>query len=218
MRLNAHRAWRSIIPRVLGCLVRIGVGVIKLIGVVIGVLLLALVGVSIAVELEADETRQSLGPPGRAKALVLFHPSRDARFSDDLSLAFAQGLQAGGMSVDRATLTRHAPASAQGYALVAVVSNTYYWTPDLPTLRYLGRARLDGVAAVGLIGGAGATRRSQRLLAEALRSTGARVMQTRSFWLFRPNDESRMNEPNRAVALDIAQRWGTETAQAVLAK
>ena len=196
-----------------------GVGVFRLIGVVTGVLLLALVGVvSIAVELEADDVQQALGPPGRAKALVLFHPSRDARFSDDLSLAFAQGLQAGGMGVDRATLTQHAPASAQGYALVAVVSNTYYWTPDLPTLRYLGRARLDGVPAVGLIGGAGATGRSQRLLDEALRGSGAKVLQTRSFWLLRPNDETRMNEPNRAVALDIARRWGTETAQTLLAK
>ena len=120
-----------------------------------------------------------------------------------------------GFQVDRATLTSATLARPEGYALVAVVTNTYYWTPDLPTLRYLRRAHLQGIAVVGLVAGAGSTGHSQRVLERALLRAGATVLQTRSFWLWRPNDESRPNEPNRQVALDLARQLGTHSGEDV---
>jgi len=177
--------------------------------------------VSFIVESEGKYFHESLGGDGRQKALILFHPSRDARFSDDLSRSVSDGLRSAGFTVERATMTQDTPAHLESYAIVAVVSNTYYWTPDLPTLRYLKRARLDGVAAIGLIGGFGATARSRRILDEALRETGAKVLQTRAFWLLRPNDEQRpsneqgMDMPNRSVALQLAEQFGAESGQAV---
>jgi hypothetical protein len=177
------------------------------------VLLAGLAVITVMVELEGAYQQESLGGEGPAKALVLFHPSRDARFSDELSLALSDGLKEAGFSVERATLTQDTPGAPKEYALIAVVSNTYWWTPDLPTLHYLARARLDGIAAIGLIGGAGATGRSRQMLDDALRQTGAKVIQTRSFWLFRPNDETRMSEDNRAVARELAKRFGLETGR-----
>jgi flavorubredoxin len=181
------------------------------------ILLLGLAIVTIFVESEADYKLDTLGGEGKARALILFHPSRDAHFSDELSISLADGLKSAGFSVHRATITRDTPDALKDYALIAVVSNTYWWTPDIPTLRYLKRARIDGVHAIGLIGGAGATGRSQKMLEEALRKTGANVIQTRSFWLFRPNDETRMNEPNREVATQMARQFGADSAQRVLA-
>ena len=191
---------------------------VKTIAVVLGLLLLAgVTTVSILVQMEADYALQALGGEGKAKALVLFHPSRDAHFSDDLSMAFAEGLKAAGFAVELATLTRKTPGDPTGYALIGIVTNTYYWTPDLPTLRYLKRANLHGIAVVGVVGGAGSTGRSQRILDEALQRTGAQVIATRSFWLWRPNDENRMGEPNRDVALQLAKQLGTDTGRTVLA-
>jgi hypothetical protein len=190
----------------------------KIIALVIGlVLLLGAVLVTGYVEYPAAYKHETLSGEGRARALVLYHPSRDAHFSDELSLAVADGLKAAGLSVDRATLSGDTPATPQGYALVAVVGNTFWFTPDLPTLRYLARARLEGLPAIGLIGGAGSTDRSQALLDEALRKTGAKVIRTRSFWIARPNDEKRMGEPNRQVALDMAKQFGAESGSSVLA-
>ena len=181
-------------------------------------LALAWAVISIVVERESEYVLETLGGgAGRGKALVLYHPSRDAHFSDDLSLALAQGLMGAGFEVDRATVTSTTPPRPSGYALIGVVSNTYYWTPDLPTLRYLRRARLEGLPVVGVIGGAGSTARSRRVLEEALRGTGAAVIHVRSFWLWRPNDETRPNKPNRQVALDLAKQLGTETGARVLA-
>lgn len=184
---------------------------------VVVVLIVGLALVTLSVESEAEYQLEVLESRGTIKALILFHPSRDAHFSDDLSLALADGLRTAGFSVQRATVTRNTPAAPREFALIAVVSNTYWWTPDLPTLRYLARARLDNIPAVAIIGGAGATERSQRMLDEALRKTGANVIQTRAFWLFRPNDEARMNEPNRQVALQMAKQFGMSAGQSTLA-
>jgi hypothetical protein len=192
--------------------------VLKRIALGVAVLVVgAWTALSIAVELEGQYVQQDLGGPGPTKALVLYHPSREANFSDDLSLAVAEGLKAAGFKVDRATITSRTPGTPQGYALVAVVSNTYYWTPDLPTLHYLERARLDGTTVLGLIGGAGSTGRSQRTLHQALRSTGATVLPTHAFWLWRPNDERQTGTANRQVALEQARQLGHETGEALLA-
>lgn len=193
-------------------------GKIGKIALTVGLVLLAgLAIVTAFVEMEDSYTHEVLGGQGDLKALVLFHPSRDAHFSQELSLALSKGLIAAGFTVHRATLTQDTPESPKDYALIAVVSNTYWWTPDLPTLRYLARARLQGVHAIGLIGGAGSTGRSQRLLEESLRQTGAKVMGTRSFWLLRPNDETRMSEANREVARQMATQIGMDAGQVVLA-
>lgn len=177
-------------------------------------LVVGLLVLGVVVEREGPYVFEALGPgAGAGRALVLYHPSRDAHFSDDLSLALAQGLMQAGLAVDRATLTANTPAHPAGYAIVGVVSNTYYWTPDLPTLRYLRRAQFDSTLVVGLIGGAGATGRSRQLLDRALRASGGTVLTTRAFWLWRPNDETRMGEPNRVVALDLARKLGREAAE-----
>jgi hypothetical protein len=179
--------------------------ILKIFGVMV---LLALVAITITVEREADYRLETLGNSGVKSALVLYHPSRDAHFSDELSLAVAEGLVTTGLSVDRATMTNKTPSEFKHYALIVVVSNTYYWTPDLPTLNYLDRAQLTDIPVIGVIGGAGATARSERLLGEALADSGARVLHTQSYWIFRPNDESRMSESNRAVAKELARQLG----------
>ena len=188
----------------------------------VGSVLCGLAIVTVFVEREADYTLQSLGGEGageaKARALILYHPSRDARFTDELSLAVAEGLKAAGYAVDRATLTGITPDQPKDYRLLVVVSNTYFWTPDLPTLRYLKRARLDRLPTLGVIAGAGATGRSQQVLERALSGSGAAVIGMRAFWTARPNDEHRLNEPNRDVALQLARQLGVASGAAELAR
>lgn len=186
--------------------------------VVLGLVLCGVAIVTFVVEREADYSLQSLGGEGEPKALILYHPSRDAHFTDDLSLALADGLKAAGYSVDRATLTGVTPDQPKGYRLLVVVSNTFFWTPDLPTLRYLKRARLGHLPTLGVIAGAGATTRSQEMLERSLSGSGAQVIGTRAFWTARPNDEHRMGEPNRDVALQLARQLALSTGKAELVR
>jgi hypothetical protein len=181
-------------------------------------LLLCGVGVLlVVVEREADYTLQPLGGDGEIKALILYHPSRDAHFTDDLSLAIAEGLKSARYRVDRSTVTGTTPDHPTGYGLIVVVSNTFFFTPDLPSMRYLKRARLDGIPTIGVIAGAGATTRSQRMLEQALVDSGAKVISMHAFWTAKPNDEKRMTEPNRMVALQLARELGTSAATGNLA-
>jgi hypothetical protein len=187
--------------------------------IVLGILLLLAVGavaITIFVEREADYHLEPLGGAGPLKALILYHPSRDAHFSDQLSLSVAQGLKSIGFSVDRATMTEKTLATPVNYAFVAVISNTFWGTPDRPTLHYLARAKLNGIPAIGLMGGAGSTDKSQKLLDEALRRTGASPVHTRSYWTKRPNDEKRIKEANRMVAQQMAKEFAVESGKAAL--
>lgn len=174
---------------------------------------------SVAVERESGYRIETLGGRGPERALVLYHPSRDAHFSDDLSHSVAVGLMADGLRVDRATTTSATPPGVSEYVVVAVVANTYYWTPDLPTLRYLDRVRWNGAHVFGIVGGAGSTTRAEHRLGEALRHTGATVLEMHSFWLWRPNGGVRMSEPNRAGAIAqaraFAERMGNAAVQRI---
>lgn len=177
---------------------------------------LVLLVLTLVVQTESAYRLRPLGGTGDVRALVLVHPSRDSGFSDELAQAVARGLIEAGLRVNLATLTDATPARPQGYALVVVVSNTCWWAPDRPTRRYLARARWNGLRTIGLLAGAGATQRSQRLLERALNATGAGVVAVEPFWIWRPHDAQRTDQPSRAVAADRARRLGLACAAAVL--
>ncbi len=173
--------------------------------------------VSVWVQWTAAPRTDDLGGPGPARALVLYHPSRDAGFSDELSLALAEGLRDAGLHVTRMTTTEAAPARPEGYALVAVVANTFWLAPDRPTRRWLERARLDGLPVLGVIAGAGSTDRAQRLLETDLRSAGAASVQVRPAWISRPNGDVESAVPNRVIAAQQVRAFGAAGAQAAIA-
>lgn len=99
-----------------------------------GLLLCVLAIVTVVVVRDAVDALQSLGGEGERRALISYHPSGEAHFTGELSLVIAEGLKAARHSVDRATLTGITPDPPKGHHLLDVVSNTSFWTPDLPTL------------------------------------------------------------------------------------
>jgi hypothetical protein len=178
----------------------------------------AIAGITIWVQREAPHKRETLYEGKAQKALVLYHPSRDAHFSEDVSIAVAKGFHDIGMSVDRETMTEATAAAHRGYAFLAVITNTYYGSPDRPTLRYLERARFGNTPTIGLTLGSGTTDRAQRILNEKLRRASTNTIDVRSFWISRPNDENRLQEPNRAVAVEMARTWAKQVALNIVSK
>lgn len=176
-------------------------------------ILLTWTALTIYVQREAVPLITRANNGGSGEALVLYHPSRDAGFTDDLSREVAEGFAVAGLLPTRVTLHSGVDGRPRKYVIIAVVANTYNWAPDLPTQRFLERADLSGQSVIGLIAGGGSTDRAQRILEEKLRATGARVLAVRPFWLWRPNDESRLNEPNRQVALDMARKMAQQFGQ-----
>jgi hypothetical protein len=164
---------------------------LKRVGFFAALTVLAAAGiVSILVEREAAPAETWVGSETRGEALVLYHPSRDAGFSDVLAQAVVRGFRTAGFRVALVTTTKQARSDLRRFAIVAIVANTYYWSPDRPTLSYLRRVSLIGKSVIGIMAGAGSTAAAERKLGEAIRGAGAAQVETRSVWLFRPNDEA----------------------------
>lgn len=179
-------------------------------------MLISLVAVTIYVEREAPYSSEVLAPGEAGKALIFYHPSRDAQFSDELSLALARGFEDAKLGVERRTMTSATPPTVQGFDVVAVVSNTFYGQPDWPTMRYLKRADFKGIPIIGIIAGSGATGRAQTALTEALGRTGADLRGVHPLWIARPNDPARPDEDNRQVAASMARKFAFELGRQVL--
>jgi hypothetical protein len=57
------------------------------------------------------------------------------------------------------------------------------------------------------------TMTSQKALEEIIRQSQAKLILSRSIWLMRPNDETKIKESNVDVAVEIAYRWGKEIGE-----
>lgn len=180
------------------------------------ILILGVLGVTIWVEAEAPFRKERLATGSAGKALILYHPSRDAHFSDDLTRALARGFEEEGLAVERWTMTRRTPARPEGFAVIAVVSNTFFWGPDWPTQRYLERARFDDQKLLAILGGGGHTDRAEISLIQAIKRTGADLLALRSLWTSRPNEPGAATAGNRALAMEIAEGMAREAGSEVL--
>ncbi len=140
------------------------------------------------------------------RALILFNPDPLYDLDRQVGTAFAEGLQARGWEVRLATLGAGPGRSETDYELYVFCANTYNWAPDWPSVRFIGQAEwLEGRPVVAITLGSGSTYRSKRLLEEALAERGARILVSKTYWLMRPNDESRMQDSNIEVACEMAR-------------
>ncbi len=59
----------------------------------------------------------------------------------------------------------------------------------------------------------GSTNRSKRILEKLIKQKEAKLINSKVYWLMRPNDESKMNESNVNVAVEMANIFGNQVAQ-----
>ncbi len=188
-----------------------------LIGLVVTVLV-SLVAVTIYVEREAPYRSEVLTRGTSGRALILYHPSRDAQFSEELTEAIARGFEDAKMTAERRTMTAATPVRPEGFDVIAVVSNTFFAQPDWPTERYLKRADFKGIPTLGIMAGAGSTERAELTLSRALSDTGADLRGVHSLWIARPNDLARHDEDNRKVAASRARELAFELGRQAAAQ
>jgi hypothetical protein len=184
--------------------------------VVLAVVLIGIVGVTAWVQAEAPFRKDRLVNAGHAKALILYHPSRDAHFSDGISMALARGFEEADFEVERWTMTRQTPARPQGFDVIAIVSNTFFWAPDWPTQRYLARADLSGENVIAVLGGGGHTERAQVAFARDIGNSGARLLSIRALWTSRANEPGVNPAGNRQLAMQIAHRLARDAGRQAL--
>jgi hypothetical protein len=179
----------------------------------VALLLAAWAGISVLVQIPRSSPLESLGQGFRGRALILWHRNPIDPFLENVTRAFADGLANRGWTVERTTYHASLAFDPGRYDLIVIATNTFNWSPDFPTKRFLaGTKALSGTPVVAIVTGFGSTGRAERITRELLEASGARVLDVRPFWEMRPNDESHMDRPNREAAFDLARRWGQELA------
>ncbi len=138
-------------------------------------------------------------------ALLVYNPDLFYNLDEQVCTSFAEALAGQGWHVKVATVAAAEKMGNQTIDLYVFCANTYNWSPDWPTANYIKKHKgLHGKNAVAITLGSGSTTISQRRLEEMLYKQQVRLLDSRSFWLLRPNDENDPKAPNIQVAKEQA--------------
>jgi hypothetical protein len=77
---------------------------------------------------------------------------------------------------------------------------------------------INNKPVIALVVGLGSTENSKKAFENTIRDKGGKLIESRSLWLMRPNDESKMSEKNTEVAGFIATKIGADFAQYLTTK
>ena len=100
--------------------------------------------------------------------------------------------------------------SISDYDALIFCANTYNWRPDWSITNYVDEYLPEGKPVVAITLGAGSTGWSQRNFESVIKARGGNLVESYSLWLWRPNDESKQEQPNVEVAQGLAYAWGKE--------
>jgi hypothetical protein len=146
-------------------------------------------------------------------ALIVYDPDPFYNLDQQVCESFGSSLAANGWRITIATIAAAKKIKNISFQVYVFCANTYNWAPDWAVSSFIKNyPSLEGKKAVVITLGGGSTTRSQRVFEKIIKRKGATIIDSRSLWLWRPNDESRMKESNVKVAVDIARSWGNQIA------
>jgi hypothetical protein len=143
-------------------------------------------------------------PQGSKTALLLYHPGLSS-FSHDVSYAFADGLIQDNWRAEITTPSIEAPTDLSKYDLLVVVSNTYGFSPDTPTIRHLERVGdLNEIQVVLLTLGAGSALESQQTLENMVQAQNGTIIKSILVYSMAPNEGDKSpTELARETAIEL---------------
>jgi hypothetical protein len=151
-------------------------------------------------------------------ALIVYDPDPFYNLDEQISKKFGEALAHHGMHVTVATVAAAGKLNVQTYDLYVLCANTYNWRPDWALTNFAeDELMLKNKSTVAITLGSGSTEESQQALEELIVEKNGDLIGSRSLWLMRPNDESRMEESNVAVSVSMAYTWGEEIANKLYA-
>jgi len=149
----------------------------------------------------------------RGTALIIYNPDPIYNLDAQLAGAFAEGLKKSGWTATVTSYETFQDSVPLGHNLYVIIANTYNWAPDWPTRHFIEKATwLEGESVAALTLGSGSTERSRRLLEEVLQMQRVDLIDSRTYWLLRPNDDFREDEPNVEVARQLVRQFAGDLA------
>lgn len=148
----------------------------------------------------------------QGQVLILYHHDRIYDFGKRIGLSLAATAQKENWS---STLSTYSFDSMMGelnlsaFQKVVILTNVYNWRPDSEAMQWLEQnaAKLKQKKLSVFILGMGSTNEARQIAYLKAKNTGAVIGFTKSLWLWRPNDDLRLDDPNLQVADDVASDY-----------
>jgi hypothetical protein len=154
---------------------------------------------------------------GQSTALVVFDPDPFYNLDEQVCLSFGKALAENGINVQIATVAAAEQLKSKKFDVIIYYTNTYNWRPDWAVANYIEDCNNTSqhISSVAITLGAGSTEASQKHLETVITASGGKLIGSYSLWLWRPNDEKKMKEPNVEVAVGMAYDWGKQIAKQI---
>ena len=143
--------------------------------------------------------------------LLVYDPDPIYNLDEQVCNAFGRAFAEKGVHVFICTVAAARQLKPGSYDLYVFCANTYNWRPDKSISRFIENGvMIKNKSVVAITLGSGSTASSQKILEHLIRNKEGILIDSRSFWLLKPNDESRMQESNVKVAVSMAYLWAKE--------
>jgi hypothetical protein len=182
---------------------------LKRLGLTLALILVAWTVLTFWVESKGPARSVELGGSQNGqRALIVYDPDPFYNLDQQVCEAFGQSLANNGWKVMVATVTAVNKKQTDHFDLYVFCANTYNWSPDWSVRDFIiDNQSLDKKNIVAITLGAGTTGRSKRILESLIKDKHANLIDSRAFWLWRPNDESAIQESNVVMAVNLTKEW-----------
>ena len=189
----------------------------RIILVVISAILVVWSALTIWAEMPGPARQTQFGNPSASlSALVVYDPDPIYNLDEQLCNAFAVSLSEHDIYTTVATVKAAGQLTNTDNDLYLFCANTYNWRPDRAIGNYIKEhPSLKSKTVVALTLGSGSTQQAKDVFDKIIKGTGANLIDSRTLWLLRPNDETRMEEPNVDVAVSMTKEWEHEIAKRI---
>jgi hypothetical protein len=150
-------------------------------------------------------------------AIVVFDPDPFYNLDEQICISFGKALSENGFKVQVATVAAAKQFKSTEIDVIVYCANTYNWRPDWAITNYIHNSEelYTGKKCVAVTLGAGSTESSQKHFEQVITNAGGKLIGSYSLWLWRPNDETKMESPNVEVAVAMAYDWGKQVANKI---
>jgi hypothetical protein len=150
------------------------------------------------------------------KVILVYDPDPFFNLDEQVCKEFGKVLSENGISARVVTVAAAREITLSSFNMYIFCANTYNWGPDLAVSNYIKEQKsLNNKPVIAITLGSGSTTLSQERLEQLIVSQGGKIMDSRSIWLLRPNDENKSEESNIRVALSKTRTWATSMAQEI---
>lgn len=148
--------------------------------------------------------------------LIVYDPDPFYNLDEQVCNSFAKGLLTDSTCITIATTAAAEKLTGTAYSLYVFCANTYNWQPDRAVSNFIKmHPHLNNRPVIAVTLGAGSTAASKKTLEKIIHKKEALLVDSRSFWLLRPNDEQRMKERNVTAALLQVTAWAKEISKRI---